>query len=91
MWKHYKANNGKGTYDRPSVHRSKLTPNTVNEFNLGKYPGTVHYTGNQNKYAWDHPLYWVAQMFEKNWYPHETYQRETIPASPFPTPISTSS
>ncbi|RFN54766.1 hypothetical protein FIE12Z_940 [Fusarium flagelliforme] len=61
----------------------------VNESTLGKYPGTVHYTGNQDKFAWDHPLYWVAQMFEKNWYPHPTYQRETTPESPFHSPIST--
>jgi hypothetical protein len=63
----------------------------VNGTILRKDPDTIGYTGNQDKFDWDHPLYWVAQMFEKNWYPHPTYQRESVPKNPFPTPISTPS
>ncbi|RGP66869.1 hypothetical protein FLONG3_8700 [Fusarium longipes] len=58
---------------------------------LEKGPENIGYTGSQDKFDWDHPLYWVAQMFEKNWYPHPTYQREPVPKNPFPTPISTPS
>ncbi|KAF4457374.1 hypothetical protein F53441_703 [Fusarium austroafricanum] len=39
----------------------------------------IRYTGQQDKFDWDHPLYWVSQMFEKNWYSHPTYQREAVP------------
>ncbi|KAF4957799.1 hypothetical protein FGADI_2883 [Fusarium gaditjirri] len=41
--------------------------------------GSIRYAGKQDKYDWDHPLYWVSQMFEKKWYPHPTYTREQEP------------
>ncbi|KAM0230124.1 hypothetical protein ACHAPO_009491 [Fusarium lateritium] len=69
----------------------KANNGKVNAPDLDKNPKAVRYTGNQDKFDWDHPLYWVAQMFEKNWYPHPTYQREPEPNHPFPTPISTPS
>ncbi|KAI9155058.1 hypothetical protein HJFPF1_07623 [Paramyrothecium foliicola] len=28
---------------------------------------------------WDHPLFWVSQLFEEDWSPHPTYQREPVP------------
>ncbi|KAG5940973.1 hypothetical protein E4U53_007511 [Claviceps sorghi] len=31
----------------------------------------------QAVFDWDHPLYWVAQMFEERWQPHATYQPES--------------
>lgn len=34
------------------------------------------YLGTQTRFDWDHPLYWVAQMFEERWHAHPTYQRE---------------
>lgn len=34
------------------------------------------YLGPQTQFDWDHPLYWVSQMFEERWQPHPTYQRE---------------
>ncbi|KAF5631754.1 hypothetical protein F52700_6676 [Fusarium sp. NRRL 52700] len=46
---------------------------------------SVRYAGEQDKYDWDHPLYWVSQMFEEKWFPHPTYSREREPAS---TPMS---
>ncbi|KAL3607338.1 hypothetical protein FPOAC2_02321 [Fusarium poae] len=69
----------------------KANNGKVNKPDLGKDPETISYTGNQDKFDWDHPLYWVAQMFEKNWYPHPTYQREPVPKNPFPSPIPTPS
>ncbi|PNP85220.1 hypothetical protein FNYG_01449 [Fusarium nygamai] len=45
--------------------------------------GSIRYTGEQNKYDWDHPLYWVSQMFERKWCPHPTYTREPEPQSTF--------
>ncbi|KAL7812185.1 hypothetical protein V8C44DRAFT_329963 [Trichoderma aethiopicum] len=36
------------------------------------------YEGRQVFYDWDHPFYWVAQLFEEDWHPHATYQREYI-------------
>ncbi|CAG1978015.1 unnamed protein product [Fusarium graminearum] len=75
-----------------SVWKQYKTNNgKVNELVLGKDPDTVGYTGSQDKFDWDHPLYWVAQMFEKNWSPHPTYEREVVPKNPFPTPVSTPS
>ncbi|EKJ79201.1 hypothetical protein FPSE_00512, partial [Fusarium pseudograminearum CS3096] len=67
----------------------KANNGKVNGLVLRKDPDTVDYTGSQDKYDWDHPLYWVAQMFEKNWYPHPTYHRELVPKNPFSTPVST--
>ncbi|CEI65960.1 unnamed protein product [Fusarium venenatum] len=69
----------------------KANNGKVNIPDLGRDPEDVRYIGNQDKFDWDHSLYWVAQMFEKNWYPHPTYQREPVPNNPFPTPISTPS
>ncbi|KAF5543128.1 hypothetical protein FPHYL_11342 [Fusarium phyllophilum] len=45
--------------------------------------GSIRYAGEQDKYDWDHPLYWVSQMFERKWYPHPTYTREPEPKSTF--------
>lgn len=36
------------------------------------------YEGRQVFYDWDHPFYWVSQLFEEEWHPHATYQREYI-------------
>ncbi|KAL7957910.1 hypothetical protein V8C34DRAFT_305291 [Trichoderma compactum] len=44
--------------------------------NVGGRP----YEGRQVFYDWDHPLYWVSQLFEENWQPHATYRAE--PADP---------
>ncbi|KAK2678385.1 hypothetical protein RAB80_007125 [Fusarium oxysporum f. sp. vasinfectum] len=43
--------------------------------------GSIRYVGKQDKYDWDHSLYWVSQMFEKKWYPHPTYTSEQEPES----------
>ncbi|KAF4968712.1 hypothetical protein FSARC_3929 [Fusarium sarcochroum] len=48
----------------------------VENLTLKEYAGSTSYTGRQDKFDWDHSLYWVAQMFEKDWYSHPTYQRE---------------
>ncbi|KAI8713511.1 Zn(2)-C6 fungal-type domain-containing protein [Fusarium sp. LHS14.1] len=45
------------------------------------YPNHVEYTGKQDKFDWDHPYYWVSQLFEPDWRAHPTYQREPIPKS----------
>ncbi|QGI85041.1 unnamed protein product [Fusarium fujikuroi] len=45
--------------------------------------GSIRYAGEQDKYDWDHSLYWVSQMFEKKWCPHPTYTREPEPESTF--------
>ncbi|KID91687.1 tetratricopeptide repeat domain containing protein [Metarhizium guizhouense ARSEF 977] len=34
------------------------------------------YMGSQTNYDWDHPCYWITQMFEERWQPRPTYQRE---------------
>ena len=39
---------------------------------------TVEYSGSQNRFDWDHPYYWVAQLFEPTWGPHPTYNRESL-------------
>ncbi|RSM08092.1 hypothetical protein CDV31_008305 [Fusarium ambrosium] len=44
-------------------------------------PTQPQYTGRQDKFDWDHPFYWVAQIFEPNWSAHPTYQREPVPKS----------
>ncbi|WAO95186.1 Zn(2)-C6 fungal-type domain-containing protein [Fusarium falciforme] len=44
-------------------------------------PNHVEYTGKQDKFDWDHPYYWVAQLFEPDWQAHPTYQREPVPKS----------
>ncbi|KAF5018826.1 hypothetical protein F66182_9189 [Fusarium sp. NRRL 66182] len=62
-WRQYKKNNGNVDMIAPRQQDSELP----------------RYTGGQDKFDWDHPLYWVAQMFEKDWYSHPTYQREPVP------------
>jgi hypothetical protein len=37
------------------------------------------YRGPQNRMDWDDRHYWVSQLFEEQWRPHPTYQRESIP------------
>ncbi|PHH63196.1 hypothetical protein CDD81_6247 [Ophiocordyceps australis] len=66
VWKQYKENNGH--IEKP------LIPPAENEY--------TPYSGSQNKFDWDHPLYWVSQMFEEKWHPHSTYQREPVPPKP---------
>ncbi|UPL01846.1 hypothetical protein LCI18_012780 [Fusarium solani-melongenae] len=44
-------------------------------------PNHVEYTGKQDKFDWDNPYYWIAQLFEPDWQPHPTYQREPVPKS----------
>ncbi|KAG6012520.1 hypothetical protein E4U54_007490 [Claviceps lovelessii] len=39
-------------------------------------PHDTPYTGSQTLIDWDHPCYWIAQMFEERWEPRPTYQRE---------------
>ncbi|KAF4986102.1 hypothetical protein FGRMN_10986 [Fusarium graminum] len=65
-YRHARANHGSKseTVDKPTTPRDA---------------GFTGYTGKQDTFDWDHPLYWVAQMFEKDWYPHPTYQREPLP------------
>ncbi|KAM0292033.1 hypothetical protein ACHAO9_003596 [Fusarium lateritium] len=60
----------------------------VDKITLSKDAGCVRYTGKQDKFDWDHPSYWVAQMFEKDWYPHPTYQRESLPNKALTTAIA---
>ena len=38
--------------------------------------GNERYAGSQRAYDWDHPFYWISQLFEEGWSPHATYQRE---------------
>ncbi|KAF7563603.1 hypothetical protein G7046_g507 [Stylonectria norvegica] len=40
------------------------------------------YKGQQTKYDWDHPYYWISQLFETDWFAHPTYQREPVPKPP---------
>ncbi|OPB44844.1 Zn2Cys6 transcriptional regulator [Trichoderma guizhouense] len=42
--------------------------------NVGGRP----YEGRQVFYDWDHPFYWVSQLFEENWQPHATYRAESV-------------
>ncbi|KAF5558292.1 hypothetical protein FNAPI_5163 [Fusarium napiforme] len=74
----------------PAVKKHLLVWKQYNRDN-GKVPkitlqhdtGSIRYKGEQNKYDWDHPLYWVSQMFEIKWCPHPTYTREPEPQSKF--------
>ncbi|KAM0249298.1 hypothetical protein ACHAP5_002950 [Fusarium lateritium] len=72
-----------------SVWKQYKTENgKVDKITLSKDAGSVRYTGKQDKFDWDHPFYWVAQMFEKDWYPHPTYQRESLPGKALTTAIA---
>ncbi|ODA79066.1 hypothetical protein RJ55_04657 [Drechmeria coniospora] len=62
IWKHYKDNNG-------SLGATTSDDTTAYQ---------TQYIGRQAQIDWDHPLYWVAQMFEEQWSPHPTYQREYV-------------
>lgn len=46
-----------------------------------KTPAEDEYQGNQNKFNWEHPYYWIAQLLENDWSPHPTYQRERVPTA----------
>ncbi|KAK7414353.1 hypothetical protein QQX98_006795 [Neonectria punicea] len=48
----------------------------------GHVPVVGEYEGPQTKFDWDNPFYWIAQLYDKGWYPQPTYQREPIPVSP---------
>ncbi|OTA04962.1 hypothetical protein A9Z42_0055910 [Trichoderma parareesei] len=56
-------------YKADNGHVTKPAPNDV---------GGRPYEGRQVFYDWDHPFYWVSQLFEEEWHPHATYQREYI-------------
>ncbi|KAL6856326.1 hypothetical protein J3F83DRAFT_448867 [Trichoderma novae-zelandiae] len=56
-------------YKAENGHVSKPAPNDV---------GGRPYEGRQVFYDWDHPFYWVSQLFEEHWHPHATYKREYI-------------
>ncbi|UNI17769.1 hypothetical protein JDV02_004089 [Purpureocillium takamizusanense] len=36
------------------------------------------YVGTQAQFDWDHPFYWISQIFEEDWAAHPTYQREYV-------------
>jgi hypothetical protein len=80
VWKRYKMNNGKGTATAKTLPRPilVLTDRLVPKITLQHDAGSIRYTGEQDKYDWDHPLYWVSQMSEKNWFPHPTYTGEPV-------------
>lgn len=42
-------------------------------------PAKDEYQGSQNQLDWEHPYYWIAQLLEPKWSPHQTYQREPVP------------
>ncbi|KAH8685202.1 hypothetical protein BGZ61DRAFT_56602 [Ilyonectria robusta] len=42
-------------------------------------PAEDEYQGSQNQLDWEHPYYWIAQLLETKWSPHQTYQREPVP------------
>ncbi|RSL73682.1 hypothetical protein CEP54_000205 [Fusarium duplospermum] len=72
----------------PEVHRQlrvweiyKKENGRIIKISRPQNPNGPQYTGKQNKFDWDHPFYWVAQIFEPDWFPHPTYQREPIPKS----------
>lgn len=85
VWKQYKRDNGKGLRHGKPPQSSilVLTDRVVPKITLQHDAGSIRYTGEQNKYDWDHPLYWVSQMFERKWSPHPTYTREPEPRSTF--------
>ncbi|KAF4978427.1 hypothetical protein FZEAL_5191 [Fusarium zealandicum] len=59
--------------------RAKEDNGKVEKMNYNDHSGPVPYTGGQDTYDWDHPFYWVAQLFEENWQAHPMYQREPVP------------
>ncbi|KAM4064494.1 hypothetical protein HRG_005140 [Hirsutella rhossiliensis] len=60
VWKRYKEENG---------FADKIDAQSRDNYDSP-------YMGPQTQFDWDHPLYWVSQMFEEKWHPHPTYQRE---------------
>ncbi|KPM37843.1 hypothetical protein AK830_g8728 [Neonectria ditissima] len=48
----------------------------------GRVPAIGEYDGSQTQFDWDHPYYWVAQLFDGHWFPQPTYQREVVPELP---------
>ncbi|KAG6040577.1 hypothetical protein E4U41_000085 [Claviceps citrina] len=60
VWKRYKEQNG-------TIEKQNSSPTQPHE---------SPYIGSQTQFDWDHPCYWIAQMFEERWHPHPTYQRE---------------
>ncbi|TWU77659.1 hypothetical protein ED733_008160 [Metarhizium rileyi] len=60
VWANYKE--GNAMKDTPPLPR------------LGRQ--ATPYMGSQTNFDWDHPCYWIAQMFEERWQAHPTYQRE---------------
>ncbi|PHH67739.1 hypothetical protein CDD80_562 [Ophiocordyceps camponoti-rufipedis] len=63
-----------GTWRRYKDENGALEPSTA----MGRDPEATPYMGSQTRFDWDHPLYWVSQMFEERWNPHPTYQREYV-------------
>lgn len=62
VWKRYREENGFVARSSLPVCHKQETP----------------YMGSQTQFDWDHPCYWIAQMFEERWQPHPTYQREHV-------------
>ncbi|KOS22527.1 hypothetical protein ESCO_001954 [Escovopsis weberi] len=60
VWKRYKNENG---------HVERLAPKSLPQ-------DETAYQGSQSQYDWDHPFYWISQLFEEQWRAHPTYQSE---------------
>jgi hypothetical protein len=90
VWKRYKEHNGMGEWSASPAWMVGSATGT-NFANVGVWTvvekpampttsttGTFEtpYMGSQTNFDWDHPCYWVSQMFEERWQPHPTYQRE---------------
>ncbi|KAG5919132.1 hypothetical protein E4U42_006603 [Claviceps africana] len=61
IWKRYKEQNG-------MIERQPLSSPLQ--------PHEAPYMGSQALLDWDHPCYWIAQMFEERWQAHPTYKQE---------------
>ncbi|KAJ4320671.1 hypothetical protein N0V84_005735 [Fusarium piperis] len=84
VWELYKKENGKGVQRLGSIgNKKRLTDlgSPVEKIKRPHNPNHVEYTGKQDKFDWDHPFYWVSQLFEPDWQAHPTYQREPVPKS----------
>ncbi|KAM0254399.1 hypothetical protein ACHAQJ_006802 [Trichoderma viride] len=77
------------TLEDPSVQRQlnvwrryKAENGQVNKLTPAEVEGRA-YEGRQIHYDWDHPFYWISQLYEENWQPHPTYKEEKVPTPPY--------
>lgn len=83
VWKRHRLENGFGELPPPPLVLPAMAADAragiVDRLNDTQVTdGQTAYIGSQVQFDWDHPCYWISQIFEERWNPHPTYRSEYV-------------